>query len=162
MVKPAHPVRWFMKGTWHLGIDLVFPSNRFCDIIIGSGGHSRKIECSCCEGYNRNESTYRSFYRTGVSSETPTCGVRVSDAYRISATNLILTLLIFGLNKRWHFICAWARGCLSLHRVSQLLTVLDHFPRNPTGIQPVNAGRPQNFLKRKRISRYRWNELGMK
>ena len=40
------------------------------------------------------------FYHTGVSPETPTFGVRVFDTYRISTTNLLLTLLIFGLNKR--------------------------------------------------------------
>ena len=42
-------------------------------------------------------------YHTGVSRETPTFGVRVSDTYRISTKKLVLTLLNFGLNKRWHF-----------------------------------------------------------
>ena len=46
---------------------------------------------------------HRAFYRTSVPSETPTFGVRVSDTYGISTKNLLLTLLIFGLNKRWHF-----------------------------------------------------------
>ena len=45
----------------------------------------------------------RSFYHTGVSSETPTFGVRIFDTYRISTTNLILTLRNCGLNKRMHF-----------------------------------------------------------
>ena len=39
---------------------------------------------------------------TGVSSETPTFGVRVFDTYGISTTNLILTLRNCGL--RMHFI----------------------------------------------------------
>ena len=43
------------------------------------------------------------FYHTGVSSETPTLGVRVFDTYGISTTNLILTLRNCGLNKRMHF-----------------------------------------------------------
>ena len=42
-------------------------------------------------------------YHTGVPSETPTLGVRVSDTYGISTKNLILTLRNCGLNKRMHF-----------------------------------------------------------
>ena len=42
-------------------------------------------------------------YHTGVSSETPTFGVRLFDTYGISTTNLILTLRNCGLNKRMHY-----------------------------------------------------------
>ena len=51
----------------------------------------------------RGSRTHRLFYHTGVSPETPTFGVRVSDTYGISTTNLLLTLRNFGLNKGWHF-----------------------------------------------------------
>ena len=34
---------------------------------------------------------------------TPTFGVRVSDPYGISKTNLLLTLINFDLNKGWYF-----------------------------------------------------------
>ena len=50
-----------------------------------------------------SQSAHRAFYRTGVQPETPTFGVRLFDTYRISTANLVLTLLILGLNKRWHF-----------------------------------------------------------
>ena len=41
----------------------------------------------------------------GISSyrETPVLSVRVFDTCEISAAKLVLTLLIFGPNKRWHF-----------------------------------------------------------
>ena len=54
-------------------------------------------------GYNRGSRTHRAFYHTSVSPETPAFSFRVFDTYRISTTKLVLTLLIFGLNKRWHF-----------------------------------------------------------
>ena len=38
-----------------------------------------------------------------VSPKMPTLGVRVSDTYGISTTNLLLTLLNFGLNKGGHY-----------------------------------------------------------
>ena len=51
----------------------------------------------------RSERSYQSFYHTGVSPQTSAFGVRGSDTSRISATKLVLTLLIFGPNKGWHF-----------------------------------------------------------
>ena len=42
-------------------------------------------------------------YHTSVPPKTPAFGVKVFDTYRISGKKLGLTLLIFGLNKRWHF-----------------------------------------------------------
>ena len=42
-------------------------------------------------------------YHTSVPSETPALGVSVFDTYGISTEKLVLTLLIFGLTKRWHF-----------------------------------------------------------
>ena len=38
-------------------------------------------------------------YPTGAQQETPSPGVRVFDTGRISGKKLVLTLLIFGLNK---------------------------------------------------------------
>ena len=46
---------------------------------------------------------WETFYHTGVQPETPTFGVRGFDTYEILATKLVFTLLIFGLNNRWHF-----------------------------------------------------------
>ena len=48
-------------------------------------------------------SAYRSFYHTLVSPQTSAFSVRVSDTFRFSTTKLGLTLLNFGLNKRWRF-----------------------------------------------------------
>ena len=63
------------------------------------------IVLSICtaRGYNRSQRSHRAFYHTSVSPKTPAFGVRVFDTSRISKTNLILTLLNCGLNKRWHF-----------------------------------------------------------
>ena len=55
------------------------------------------------QGCHRGERSHRAFYHTGVPSETPTLGIRVFDTYGISKIKLVLTLLNFGLNKRWHF-----------------------------------------------------------
>ena len=51
----------------------------------------------------RSERTYWAFHHTRVSPETPAFGVRGSDTYGISTTNLILTLRNCGPNKGWHF-----------------------------------------------------------
>ena len=51
----------------------------------------------------RSQRSHRAFYHTRLSSETPTCGVRVFDAYGISAKKLVLTLGNFGPNKWWHY-----------------------------------------------------------
>ena len=64
------------------------------------GGRSSPQRLS---GHPRSERSYQSFYHTGISPKTPAFGIRVSETSRISAKKLVLTLLIFGLNKRWHF-----------------------------------------------------------
>ena len=64
------------------------------------GGRSSSQRLS---GHLRSERSHRSFYHTGVSPQTPTFGVRGSDTYGISTTNLLLTLRNCGLNKRMHY-----------------------------------------------------------
>ncbi len=51
----------------------------------------------------RSEHPYWTVHHTSVSSQTPTFGIGVSNTCRICAKKLVLTSLIFGLNKRWHF-----------------------------------------------------------
>ena len=67
-------------------------------------GESSQAEL-CRKPYNLREDQLSKWavYHTSVSPKTPAFGVRVFDTCRISATKLGLTLLIFGLNKRWHF-----------------------------------------------------------
>ena len=57
----------------------------------------RKKLTSIIKASVRGQRSHRTFYHTGVSSETPTLGVRVFDTYGISTTNLILTLRNCGL-----------------------------------------------------------------
>ena len=52
----------------------------------------------CLRGYYRGSRTHRAVYHTGVSPETPTFGVRISNTSRISKTNLLLTLINCGPN----------------------------------------------------------------
>ena len=49
---------------------------------------------------------HRAFYRTRVSSETSSLGVRLFDTYGFSTKQLVLTLPNCGPNKRWHFTSA--------------------------------------------------------
>ena len=51
-------------------------------------------------------------YHTGVSSETPAFGVRVSDSYGVSTPKLILTSRNCGLNKRMHFSETYIAGLM--------------------------------------------------
>ena len=105
----THLKLWFCTAIGnldHSNIRLCYTAEFKAEAVLEAlRGESSQAEL-CRKPYNLSEEQFsnRSFYHTGVSPQTPSLGVRVSDIYGISTTNLILTLLNFGLNKRWHFM----------------------------------------------------------
>ena len=63
-----------------------------------------EVHLNDCQDIHEARACIGHFIRAGVSSETPAFGVRVFNTYGISTKKLLLTLLICGLNKPWHFI----------------------------------------------------------
>ena len=76
------------------------------------------------------ERSHRAFYHTGVSPKTPAFGVRVFDTYRISKTKLVLTLLIFGLNKRWHFSLTYNKKDMYDHAIADCSKAIEIDPNS--------------------------------
>ena len=72
-------------------------------------GESSQAELCRRHNLSADQLSKWTVYHTSVPPKTPAFGVKVFDTYRISGKKLGLTLLIFGLNKRWHFKCASKR-----------------------------------------------------